>query len=655
MGYDVLCTEDSPENFHEVVNQSHADIFLINIATEDIKFLDLNGLSLISNFKIPVIPVIHLTGDIDYSIIKRVASISSYGYLIKHGTKPLSQEDLKIAIEVALCKNTIKNRPKTLKMQEIQLNENEEEFYSFIQESLDGIVLLDENGRVITWNKGYERITGIKKEYALGREYWEIKQELTPPERSTPEHLERIKNLHFNALKNGRANFLGNKHETNILRPNGTICYIEQVAFPIKTKEGYRIGYVTRDITARKQMEKALEHSLHETEVMNQVVMKLVGVSTSKEIYSIVGQAVMELLPDSHVIISDEDAQNNIRIIECFGLEKSLGKIKNLLGINIFDIKFPVTENNKDNILNNRSVELKEIDNGIYDFISDKIPNKLFNILKNQLKIGKIYSISFSNDDENFGSLSIVLRDGKSLEHEKIIETIVSQASIALKRSNAESGIKESLEEKKVLLREIHHRVKNNMQIISSLLNLQSQHVEEVETVNVLTECQGRVRSMAMIHENLYQSPSLTRIDFKHYIKKLTSNIFHTYGVHNQKIELIFDIDEVELNIDTAMPCGLIINELVTNSLKYAFPESDRKSKGTIKIELKTMQDHFKLVVSDNGVGIPEDVNPEDTETLGLLLVSNLVNQIDGTVKFNGSHGTEFTITFGELNYKERI
>ena len=241
------------------------------------------------------------------------------------------------------------------------------------------------------------------------------------------------------------------------------------------------------------------------------------------------------------------------------------------------------------------------------------------------------------------------------MQHEKTIETIVSQTSIALQRSFTENAIKESLEEKEILLREIHHRVKNNMQIISSLLNLQRLHVEETETLDILRESQGRVRSMAMIHEKLYQSPNFTRIDFKDYIEKLVSSLIYTYKVQGQDIKQVLEVRDVEMNIDTAIPCGLIINELITNSLKYAFPQSESNTNGIIKIELNQIEDHFKLVVLDNGVGLPPHIQPEKTETLGLQLVNNLVNQLEGTIEIDRSHGTKFTIIFTELNYKERI
>jgi PAS domain S-box-containing protein len=219
-------------------------------------------------------------------------------------------------------------------------------------------------------------------------------------------------------------------------------------------------------------------------------------------------------------------------------------------------------------------------------------------------------------------------------------------------RKSAEDAIKKSLEEKEVLLREIHHRVKNNLQVISSLLHLQELSVEKEEVVDLLKESGGRVRSMAMIHEKLYQSPSFTHIPFKDYILKLLSDIFYSYGIPpTGSIETKLDIEDLNVNIDTAIPLGLIINELVTNSVKYAFPEG----KGTIKIELKSLTGEMKLTIADNGIGLPKDIDLETTETLGLKLVYTLVNQLEGKLKMSVDDGTEFIITFKEVEYKKRI
>jgi PAS domain S-box-containing protein len=216
---------------------------------------------------------------------------------------------------------------------------------------------------------------------------------------------------------------------------------------------------------------------------------------------------------------------------------------------------------------------------------------------------------------------------------------------------NAKSVINESLKEKEVLLREIHHRVKNNMQIIYSLLNLQKRSVSESETKEVLKESQGRVMSMAMIHEKLYQSSNLTKINFKLYAEKLVRQLFSLYGADDNQIKINFKMEDIEMNVDTAIPCGLIINELITNSLKYAFPQG----KGNLQLELKEKDNKFIMVIGDDGIGLPENISIEKTDTLGLQLVNSLISQIDGSITLKNGTGTRYCIKFHEVKYSERL
>ncbi|ABQ25923.1 PAS domain-containing protein [Geotalea uraniireducens] len=220
-------------------------------------------------------------------------------------------------------------------------------------------------------------------------------------------------------------------------------------------------------------------------------------------------------------------------------------------------------------------------------------------------------------------------------------------------RIAAEEQTKASLKEKEVLLKEIHHRVKNNLQVISSLLNLQSRHIHDQRDVDMFMDSQNRVKSMALIHENLYQTKNLARIDFAGYIRKLSANLFRSYGININAVNLNLNIADVSLGIDTAVPCGLMINELVSNSLKHGFPQG---RKGSIDIELLTdYAGNHTLIVRDNGVGFPADLDFQSTESLGLQLVGTLTEQIGGSIVLDRENGTEFRINFKELKYKERV
>ncbi len=205
-----------------------------------------------------------------------------------------------------------------------------------------------------------------------------------------------------------------------------------------------------------------------------------------------------------------------------------------------------------------------------------------------------------------------------------------------------------SLCEKETLLKEIHHRVKNNLQIISSLLNLQSNTVDNPLTLAQFQDSQNRIRSMALIHEHLYRSDDLARIDFSSYLHNLVDSLVQTYRSQSQSLNLKIETDPMLLDMDTAIPCGLIVNELVSNALKHAFPQ---ERTGQIGIVLRHERDkrQYHLVIGDDGIGIPGDLDYQHTTSLGLQLVNSLARQINGTIALCRENGTQFDIRFPDL------
>ncbi len=212
-------------------------------------------------------------------------------------------------------------------------------------------------------------------------------------------------------------------------------------------------------------------------------------------------------------------------------------------------------------------------------------------------------------------------------------------------REETDKQIKKSLKEKEILLKEVHHRVKNNVQVISSLLKLQSRFLKDKEALDILKESQNRIKSMALIHEKFYQSQDLSNIDFKQYTTELAKSLLSNYGIDSSKISLNLDIQDVSLGINLAIPCGLVLNELISNCLKYAFP-GDRK--GEIRVSMHPVEDNqIELIVSDNGVGMAPDLDLKKVSSLGLQLCTALVeNQIGGTIDIDRSSGTKFRIVF---------
>jgi two-component sensor histidine kinase len=257
--------------------------------------------------------------------------------------------------------------------------------------------------------------------------------------------------------------------------------------------------------------------------------------------------------------------------------------------------------------------------------------------------------------------VEMIRKDGRHVPVELSMANLILHGRIAgrvgvardiTERRRVDAQIKASLQEKEVLLKEIHHRVKNNLQIISSLLNLQSKYIKDPHMLQMFHDSQSRIRSMALIHEILYQSRDIAQIDFPEYIKNLMIQVFRSYGEHSKEVTFEINVKNIMLDVDTAISCGLIINELVSNSLKHAF--SNRRS-GKIYIELSEKNENtLLLIVHDNGIGFPKDIELGAMDSLGLKLVIALTNQISGSVELDKMNGTTFKILFNNHNYRER-
>lgn len=248
-----------------------------------------------------------------------------------------------------------------------------------------------------------------------------------------------------------------------------------------------------------------------------------------------------------------------------------------------------------------------------------------------------------------------------------LFQQLVNQLAIAIQQSllyqqlqaelsdrkQAEANLKNSLREKEILLKEIHHRVKNNLCVVASLLELQSNTVADPQVSKMFEESQNRLYSMALIHEKLYRSTNLAQINFGEYLEDLVSNLFHSYNISNNRIQLQVLAEPISLNLETATPCGLIANELVSNTLKHAFPDG---TTGTVSVECyQTGDQEINLLVKDNGIGFPQNLDFRKTQSMGFQVVCTLTEQLEGTIEISREFGTSFHLKFNELNYFQRL
>jgi two-component sensor histidine kinase len=212
-------------------------------------------------------------------------------------------------------------------------------------------------------------------------------------------------------------------------------------------------------------------------------------------------------------------------------------------------------------------------------------------------------------------------------------------------RKKVEENLKASLREKDIFLREVHHRIKNNMAVISSLLNLQSRYIKDEQYKEIFKESVARLKTMSLIHDKLYRSEDLSKVVFSEYISDMVDKMYRSYDLSSRKITLTKEIEKITtLRIDDAIPCGLIINELVSNSLKHAFPEGQA---GEIKVTLRSNKEgDVEMTVSDNGIGMPKDLELENSESMGLTLINALTRQLQSKIELNREKGTEYKISF---------
>jgi PAS domain S-box-containing protein len=389
-------------------------------------------------------------------------------------------------------------------------------------------------------------------------------------------------------LKTGK-NFHG---EEKFLNPNGELTFFETTKSPILDEQGNIVGLVgvSRDITERKKTDAALE----ESEERYRDLVEKAGIA---------------------ILIDDRDGNFkyvNERYAELFGYSE-----KELENQSI------------------RSVVHSDDMDMVMRYHNNRIQGK---------RAPSRYEFTGVKKD---GSIIYLEVDAQAIKKGKRIVGTRSYIWDITPRKMAEKKLKVSLQEKEVLLREIHHRVKNNLQIISSLLNLQSRHIKDRPSLDMFQESRHRVRSMALVHEKLYRSEDMAKVDFREYILSLASHLFMAYGINSTSIKLDVDVKDVYLDINTSIPCGLIINELISNALKHAF--RGRKH-GKIRIVLQPQnRDKIKMVVSDDGMGLPKRVDVTKTESLGLQLVIMLVEQLQGTLSVDRNRGTSFEIIFQEI------
>jgi two-component sensor histidine kinase/PAS domain-containing protein len=404
---------------------------------------------------------------------------------------------------------------------------------------------------------------------------------------------------------------------------------------------------VARDITERREAEEAVKRSeeealrlARETGAVAEIGRIISSSPDIEEVYERFAEEMRKLIPFDRIVVNlVNQLEGTLTTAYSAGMEV-LGREKGFI--------FPITGTVTAEMMRTGApapLQLESIEE-----MQNLFPGLVHSF---QAGLRSRLSVLLIARGEVIGSMAVSSKQQKAYGERDIrlaqsvagqIAGAIANAELFRERKQTDEKIRASLKEKEVLLKEIHHRVKNNLQIISSLLFLQASRTEHPGAVSALQESRARIKSMALIHERLYASPNLASIDMSEYTRNLVSDLQHTYRTEDSLVRFTLDLEDIPLGITEAIPCGLIINELVSNALKYAFPKG---KEGEIAIHLRRAgTSQVTLTVSDNGIGFPENVEFRKSPSLGLTLVNALVDQLDGTIELDRSRETAFTITF---------
>ncbi|MBE9210246.1 PAS domain S-box protein [Nostoc sp. LEGE 06077] len=566
----------------------------------------------------------------NYEILLKRADETSFWAIVSLQSLIFNGESVILAVlsDITERKNT-----------ETQLKEQNEFLQSIFERIPLMIALINSAGKLQWVNQEWEKTLG-----------WKFKDlptcELLAAVYPHPEDRQYVMNFVLSAdhtwddfrtqVRDGR---IVDTSWTNIRLPNNQIMGIGQ------------------DITNRKQTERALKTQLEREQLMRSVVQRIHQSLNLQDILNATVQEVRHLLQVERVIVyqfapdmsgkvvaeSVESGWRKSLSVEikdtCFqtgaGVEYHQGRkraIANIYQAGLTDCHIQLLEQFE--VKANLVVPI------LLELGGENISSRLWGLLvAHQCSSPREWE---ENQLDLLDQLSVTI--AIAIQKSSIFQQAQTEL---LERQKAEKQLKSALAEKEILLKEVHHRVKNNLQIVSSLLQLQSHTLKDPEVMRVFQDSQNRIDSISLIHKNLYTSPNIGQLDVVDYIQTLATSILISYQIGLERIELKTNIAAVSLNIDQAIACGLIINELISNCLKHAFPN---EKKGTITITLQNINDHIEMSIQDNGVGIPNDLDWNNSSSLGLSLVYDLVTeQLEGSMTLERNHGTKFTIQFPQL------
>ena len=504
------------------------------------------------------------------------------------------------------------------KQMEKQISESRELFADIISFLPDPTFVIDKEGKVLAWNRAIEQLSGVPAHDIIGKGDHEYSLWMSGKRR--PIFIDLV--LHPDQ-DYARMNYTGIQMDGqtvtgqyNVVLPDGRKTVLSLVASPLFDEQGKIVGAIEsiRDITRIKETEAELAR---------------------------LNENLETIVKDRTRLLEDEVAQ---RIRAEKDVQTALDYTRSVIEANpdlmvVIDAKGVILDVNAAGELLTGIPKEKLIGSSYFGYLVDDGTH--FNKFSSLLHEGKLENfVEIRRTDGHITPLSVHAMGIRG--EERGFERFIVAAHDITRQKRDEEAIRASLDEKVVLLREVHHRVKNNLQIIISLVNLQMRQTDDPTVKQIMSETQNRVRAMSLVHEKLYRSDSLSRIDFADYTRFLATQLFSFYGTDSQRVRLDFAMSKIMVDINTAVPLGLLMNELISNTLKHAFPKGRA---GAISISGVYEGERIMLVVRDNGIGIPPEFDWRNTSSLGMRLVISLIDQVDGTIELDRKNGTTFTIT----------
>jgi PAS domain S-box-containing protein len=516
-----------------------------------------------------------------------------------------------------------------------KIRDSEKRYRTLIDSQREGVAVFDADGKFVFTNPAVHDIFGVEQGTLLGRNLRAFSGEERESPNDGPKDFATLPEL--------------KGPEIRIVRPDGEQRILSVTAKPDFPSIGSTKGVfgVFTDITERKRAEEALHYRVELERMITAISTDFIS-RESGEVDAAIEDALAAIgaftdVDRSYIFLFSEDGNmmSNTHEWCAPGIESKQNQLQDL------PVKgYPWWH---DSLVRDKHIHIPRVSELPPEAAAEKY------ILEMQ-EIQSLLAVPMLSGDSLIGFLgfdSVACEKTWMEEDSALLKMLAKTFVDAMERKRAEERIKSSLAEKEVLLKEIHHRVKNNLQVVSSLLKLQSKAINDEHALEMFKDSQNRVRSMALIHEKLYQTRDLARIDFAAYVKDLAGFLLRSYERGSGRVRIDVEVEDVHLGIDSAIPCGLIINELVSNSLKHAFPGG---REGAIKVHLmKDPDGGVRLVTWDDGIGVPADLDFRNTQSLGLQLVNRLTEQLGGTITLRRDRGTVFDIRFMTVKEERKV